>query len=62
VAAWTACANGWPRCGDSGVSVTLSAGLAEHHAGENVMHSLERAQAALLEAKSAGRNRVQVAP
>jgi diguanylate cyclase len=48
--------------GDSGVSVTLSAGLAEHHAGENVMHSLERAQAALLEAKSAGRNRVQVAP
>jgi diguanylate cyclase (GGDEF)-like protein len=41
--------------------VTVSAGLVEHHAGEDVAHSLQRAEAALAEAKSAGRNRVQVA-
>jgi diguanylate cyclase len=42
-------------------SVTVSAGLAEHHAGEDVLQSLQRAETALAEAKSLGRNRVQVA-
>jgi diguanylate cyclase (GGDEF)-like protein len=43
------------------LNVTLSAGLAEHRAGEDVAQSLQRAEGALAEAKSAGRNRVQVA-
>jgi diguanylate cyclase (GGDEF)-like protein len=40
------------------VAVTVSAGLAEHHAGETVAQTLERADKALQEAKAQGRNRV----
>jgi len=47
--------------GDTEVGVTLSAGLAEHHAGESVELTLERADQALFEAKAQGRNRVLVA-
>ena len=48
--------------GSMAVGVTLSAGLAEHHAGENVAQTLERAERALAEAKTLGRDRVVVAP
>jgi diguanylate cyclase (GGDEF)-like protein len=41
--------------------ITLSAGLAEHHAGESVAQTLARADKALYEAKAQGRNRVIVA-
>jgi diguanylate cyclase len=41
--------------------VTLSAGLAEHHAGETVAQTLARAEAALGEARGQGRNRVVTA-
>lgn len=37
---------------------TVSAGLAEHHAGETVGQTLQRAEAALREARQGGRNRV----
>ncbi len=47
--------------GTAAVGVTLSGGLAEHHAGETVAQTLERAERALLEAKAQGRNRVVVA-
>jgi diguanylate cyclase len=47
--------------GAAELTVTISAGLAEHLAGEDVAQSLQRAEAALAEAKSSGRNRVQVA-
>jgi diguanylate cyclase (GGDEF)-like protein len=47
--------------GGNGLSVTLSAGLAEHHAGETVAETLERAERALIEAKSHGPDRVSVA-
>lgn len=43
------------------IGVTLSIGLAEHHAGESVAQTLERADQALYEAKAQGRNRVVVA-
>ena len=43
------------------LAVTLSAGLAEHHAGETVVQTLERADRALYEAKAQGRNRVALA-
>jgi PleD family two-component response regulator len=39
----------------------MSGGLAEHHAGETVAETLERAEAALAEAKAQGRNRVVAA-
>jgi diguanylate cyclase len=48
--------------GGATVAVTLSGGLAEHHAGESVAATLERAEAALLEAKAHGRNRIVAAP
>jgi diguanylate cyclase (GGDEF)-like protein len=48
--------------GPSALGVTLSGGLAEHHAGETVAQTLERALAALQEAKQQGRDRVVVAP
>ena len=48
--------------GSAAVGVTLSAGLAEHHAGESVLQTLERAERALLEAKAQGSDRVVVAP
>ncbi|GAB4118919.1 MAG: GGDEF domain-containing protein [Rubrivivax sp.] len=41
--------------------VTLSAGLAEHLAGESVAQTLERADRALCEAKAQGRDRLVVA-
>lgn len=41
--------------------VGLSAGLAEHHAGETVAQTLARAEGALREARAAGPNRVVVA-
>ena len=47
--------------GTAAVGITLSAGLAEHHAGETVAQTLERAERALLEAKAQGRDRVVVA-
>lgn len=47
--------------GGTTVSVTLSAGLAEHHAGETVVQTLERAERALQDAKSQGTHRVVVA-
>jgi PleD family two-component response regulator len=36
------------------VEVTLSAGLSEHHAGEAVAQTLQRAERALQEAKTQG--------
>jgi len=47
--------------GSRAVGVTLSAGLAEHHAGESVAQTLERAERALHDAKAQGRDRVVVA-
>lgn len=43
------------------LQVTVSAGLAEHHAGESVAQTLARADQALYEAKAQGRNRVVMA-
>jgi diguanylate cyclase (GGDEF)-like protein len=48
--------------GTAALSVTWSVGLAEHHAGETVAQTLERAERALVEAKSQGRERIVVAP
>ena len=47
--------------GSAAVGVTLSGGLAEHHAGESVAQTLERAEKALQDAKSQGRDRIVVA-
>ena len=47
--------------GSMAVSVTLSVGLAEHHAGETVLQTLERAERALLDSKAQGRSRIVVA-
>jgi diguanylate cyclase (GGDEF)-like protein len=47
--------------GNATVGITLSAGLAEHHAGETVAQTLERAEQALLEAKTHGKDRIVVA-
>ena len=47
--------------GSAALAVTLSGGLAEHHAGETVEQTLDRALRALEEAKAAGRDRVVVA-
>jgi diguanylate cyclase (GGDEF)-like protein len=47
--------------GSEAIGVTLSGGLAEHHAGESVAQTLERAERALAEAKLQGRDRVAVA-
>jgi diguanylate cyclase (GGDEF)-like protein len=41
--------------------VTLSAALAEHHAGETVAQTLARAEAALAEARRGGRDRLHLA-
>lgn len=41
-----------------GLSITLSAGMAEHHAGETVEQTLDRAERALDEAKQQGRDRL----
>ncbi|MCA0242540.1 MAG: GGDEF domain-containing protein [Proteobacteria bacterium] len=40
------------------LQLTLSAGLAEHHAGETVEQTLDRAERALAEAKQQGRDRL----
>jgi diguanylate cyclase (GGDEF)-like protein len=45
--------------GSVSVGVTLSAGLAEHHAGETVEQTLDRAALALAEAKADGGNRMR---
>jgi diguanylate cyclase (GGDEF)-like protein len=47
--------------GSAALGITLSGGLAEHHAGESVAQTLERAERALQEAKAQGRDRVVVA-
>jgi diguanylate cyclase len=47
--------------GGSAVGVATSAGLAEHHAGETVAQTLERADRGLREAQSQGGNRVVLA-
>jgi len=47
--------------GDGPLAVTLSAGLAEHHAGETVAQTLARAERALDEAKAQGGDRVVTA-
>jgi diguanylate cyclase (GGDEF)-like protein len=47
--------------GSAAVGVTLSAGLAEHHAGETVVQTRERAERALQDAKAQGTGRVVVA-
>jgi diguanylate cyclase (GGDEF)-like protein len=49
------------EAGTAAVAVTLSAGLAEHHAGEAVAQTLERAERALAEAQSQGGDRVVAA-
>ena len=46
--------------GNTALSVTLSAGLAEHLAGESAVQTLQRAEAALREAKAAGRGQLVV--
>jgi len=50
------------RDGAHPLRVTVSAGLAEHHAGESVAQTLDRAETALRDAKNSGRNRIAVAP
>jgi diguanylate cyclase len=47
--------------GQQALSVTVSAGLAEHRAGESVAQTLSRAEAALRDARDQGRGRVAVA-
>ena len=47
--------------GTAAVGITLSAGMAEHHAGETVAQTLARAERALEEAKAHGKDRVVVA-
>jgi diguanylate cyclase (GGDEF)-like protein len=49
------------RVGEQPLQVTISAGLAEHIAGESVATALARADAALYEAKAQGRNRTVAA-
>jgi diguanylate cyclase (GGDEF)-like protein len=51
-----------PGAGGAPLAATVSVGLAEHHAGETVEQTLERAQAALEEAKVQGRDCVVLAP
>ncbi len=46
--------------GTAAVGITLSAGLAEHHAGEAVADTLARAERALAEAKAQGTGRIAV--
>ncbi len=46
--------------GTAAVGVTLSAGLAQHHAGESVADTLARAERALAEAKAQGAGRIAV--
>ncbi len=47
--------------GTEALSVTLSSGLAEHHAGETVAQTLARAEKALQDAKALGKDRIVVA-
>jgi len=47
--------------GPAVVEVTLSCGLAEHHAGETVVQTLSRAERAMGDARTQGRDRVVVA-
>lgn len=45
-------------CGDDLLQISFSAGLTEHHSGESVTQTLERADRLLYDAKAQGRNRV----
>ncbi len=47
--------------GSAAVGISLSAGLAEHHAGETVQQTLQRAEQALDDAKAQGGGRVAAA-
>ena len=47
--------------GSTALGITLSAGLAEHHAGETVEQTLARAERALQDARAQGRARVVAA-
>ncbi|RJF99876.1 biofilm regulation diguanylate cyclase SiaD [Noviherbaspirillum saxi] len=49
------------RVGDTQLVLSASFGIAERRAGENASDTINRADAALFEAKRAGRNRAQVA-
>ena len=55
------CASAVRPAGIVGTQLSLSGGLAEHHAGETVLQTLERARAAMHEARSQGRARVVLA-
>ncbi|MFZ5841930.1 MAG: GGDEF domain-containing protein [Pseudomonadota bacterium] len=46
---------------DQRVSATVSIGVAEHHSGEDLQQTIDRADSALLQAKQQGRNRVVLA-
>lgn len=50
------------QCGNTSMYVTMSLGLAQAHADDNVDSLIERADAALYAAKAAGRNCVQANP
>jgi diguanylate cyclase (GGDEF)-like protein len=55
------CARGWDDVAP-GLRVTASAGLAQHVPGESVSQLIDRADAALYEAKRNGRDRLVIAP
>jgi len=55
------CASGVRAAGAVGAQLTLSGGLSEHHAGETVVQTLERARAAMHDARAQGRARVVLA-
>lgn len=53
-------AHNWTRIAPT-LRVTFSAGVCEHHVGDSIERTLERADQALYEAKTQGRDRVAVA-
>ncbi len=48
------------RVGQNTLSLSASFGIAERHAGENISDTINRADAALFDAKRAGRNRYEI--
>jgi diguanylate cyclase (GGDEF)-like protein len=48
--------------GDTRLALSASFGIAERHAGENISDTIKRADAALFDAKRAGRNRCEISP